>query len=155
MGHAIERKHERAPDAALCGEHLSAGGGEPIVAATALACAFHPAAVDQAEAFEAIESGVEGGDVEGDGAIGSVVDQPADVVPVAVLLLEQGQHEDFRAATLQFTGEVLRHMWPHHILTGRTSKRLARAHTAQALACDGPNLLTSGKRTEPRSGCAA
>src|SRR4030095_10805646 len=126
--HAIERRDEVSPDAALLREHLAACGGEPVVASAALPGFFDPAPVDQAFACEAVQRGVERGDVKRDGAIRAFVDQPADVVAVSILFFEEGEDHNFRAAAFQFALERCGHdVWSHHIWPRRATAS-ARAH---------------------------
>src|SRR5262249_34832149 len=113
---AIERGEKVLPDAALLREHLAACGGQPVVAAAALAGALDPAALDQAAVLEAIERGVERGGVKGDGAARSLVDQAADVVAVTLALVEERQDQDLGAATFELALEERRaHMWRDYI----------------------------------------
>src|SRR5439155_24908006 len=114
--HAVEGQEERFPDGPLLEEHLATGGGEPVIAAAPLAGAFYPAAFDQPLVFEAIERGVQRRGVKSDRAARPFVDQAADVVTVALALVEQCQDEHLRAAPLQLTLERRRaQIWRDYI----------------------------------------
>src|SRR5215208_1701735 len=63
---AVDASHELAPGAALHVEPLLALGGDPVVAAAALAGLLDPAAEDPAALLEAVEQRVERGDLEAD-----------------------------------------------------------------------------------------
>src|SRR5260221_7778241 len=82
LRHPIQRHEERVPDAALAGEGLTASARELVVAPAALPRALHPAALDQAAVFQAIERGVERGDGEADRAGPPAGGQPADLLAV-------------------------------------------------------------------------
>src|SRR6266545_762369 len=122
--HAIKREKERVPDAALLREHLTARGGQPVVAPAALASAFDPAAFDEALVFEPIQGRIERRGVERDGAAGSFLNQPADVVPVPLPLVEQREDQHLRAPSLQFPLQQRRaHMWRDYISRPAASSR--------------------------------
>jgi hypothetical protein len=70
-GHPVQRRDEGLPDTALLGEYLATSRGQAVIAPPALAWLLDPAAVDQAFAFEPVQRGIQGGDVERDGASGA------------------------------------------------------------------------------------
>src|SRR5260221_13206218 len=113
---AIERDEKGLPDAALAGEDLSSWWREPVISATALAGALHPPPFDEALVFEAIQRGIQGGDVEVDGAVGPLGNEPADLIAVALALFEEREDEQLGAAPFQLALEKRRaHMWAQHI----------------------------------------
>src|SRR5215471_12153364 len=101
--HAIERSEQRVPAPALAVQHLLAVGGDAIEAAAPRAGAFDPFALDEAATFEAVEGGIERGDVELDRAAGSLLDQLRDLVAVAVAFVDERKDEEFGAAFAQLT----------------------------------------------------
>src|SRR6202008_4581975 len=62
--HAVERREQRVPAAALAVEHLLAFGGDAIEPPPPRAGALDPLAVNQSAALEAIEGRVERRDVK-------------------------------------------------------------------------------------------
>src|SRR6478736_2787972 len=115
-GHAVERDKEGVPHAALPRQGGAAGLRQAVVAAPPLAGLLHPASFDQAAILELVQRRVERRDMEIDRAVGSIGDQPADVVAVARLFFDQGEDQHFGAAALQFTGQpVCDHMWARQI----------------------------------------
>src|SRR6266508_409500 len=145
--HAIKREKERVPDAALLREHLPASGRQPVVAPAALASAFDPAAFDEALVFEPIQGRIERRGVERDGAAGSFLNQPADVVPVPLPLVEQREDQHLRAPSLQFALQHRRaHMWRDYISRPAASSRPLLAGPAR------PRLWAPpGPTASPRS----
>src|SRR5712692_6064657 len=103
----VHGAHEVAPDAELLLEHFSAVHGQPVITPPALAGLLHPAAVDEAALFEAVEQGIEGSDVEAQDAAGAGVNQLAELIAVPRAVLEQRQDEQLGAAFLQLAVEHL------------------------------------------------
>src|SRR5205085_8383231 len=69
-----------------------------------------------AAVFEAVEGGVEGGDVEADRAVGAAGDQLADFVAVPLALLEERQDQQLGAAAFELALEfVWHHIWARTI----------------------------------------
>ena len=88
----IERHHEGLPDAALFREDLSSRRRS---AGSSGAGAALPSRSSGRRSGPSLPVGTrsdKGGDMEGDRAVGPFVDQPADVVAVAVLFFEQRQN---------------------------------------------------------------
>ena len=112
----IERQEEGLPHRALARENLPSGRGQLVVAPPPLARALDPSTVDEALVLEPVQRGIERRDVEVDGAVRPLFDEPADLVAVARTLLEQRQDQDFSATALQLAFKERRgHMWPQHI----------------------------------------
>src|SRR5581483_1277566 len=121
---AVQRRDEGAPAPALLRERFSALDGQAVEAAAARVGPLHPSPFDEAAALEAVERRVERRDMELQGAARSLVDQPGDLVAVAVALLEQRHDQRFGAAFPQLA--VGRHMQPAyvcsiHVSTARPS----------------------------------
>src|SRR5688572_13110365 len=89
-GDTAQRHDELFPAAALAGEHAAAGGRDAVEAAAPLARLLDPAPLNQLPALEAIEHGIERGDVELEHALRSLFDQLADLVAVPGAVLDQG-----------------------------------------------------------------
>src|SRR5882762_626207 len=137
---------ELAPVVTLCGEHVPAFGGQAVEAAPALARLLDPLARDPPALLEAIEEGIEGGDLELEAAAGACLDQLADLVAVARARLDERQDQQLGAAFLQLAIEHPRYMPHSDILYKGTrpgwSRRLAVRHAErlpagarQAQAC--------------------
>src|SRR5690349_5788884 len=99
--HAIQRLREVFPDRSLAHERAAPAGRQTVVSAPPLPGFLHPASLDHALRFEAIECRIERGDVERDRSVGSLFDLLADLVAVAFPLFEERQDEQFRATPLQ------------------------------------------------------
>jgi hypothetical protein len=89
LGDPSHRLDERRPGALLHAEHLSAGGREAVIPAAPLRRLLDPAAFEQAACLEAIQKGIEGGDVEAQRAAGSRLDELPDLVAVAGSVLDE------------------------------------------------------------------
>lgn len=98
---AIDSFYEFVPSAPLGGEHAPAFFGQVVIAAAALAGLFNPTPVDPAALLDPIEHWIERGDAEFHGTGGALLDQLADVVTVAGLVLEQGEDHQLGAPLLQ------------------------------------------------------
>src|SRR5687767_9579090 len=115
--HAIDRLREVLPDRSLPLEHAAAARRQTVITAPPLTGLLHPAAFDHALRFEAIERRIERGDVKGDGAVGSLVDQLADFIAMTLALFEQRQDQQLGTTALQLP---LQHR-PTHIWAGTIS----------------------------------
>src|SRR5439155_8258887 len=121
-----DRLHERGPAAALGGERPFPFGGQPVVAAAALAGLLHPAAGDHAAPLEPVEQRVERGDVEAEDPAGARVDQLPQLVAVAGLVLEEGEDQELGAALLPVrVRHQGPHMWECNISTASAAARQA------------------------------
>src|SRR5437868_1589581 len=98
LRHPVQRTEKVVPHTPLLAQRAPPGGGQFVIPAPPLPGALDPAPFDQAAVLEPIEGGVEGGDVEVDGAVGAAGDQLADLVAVPLPLLEQRQDEQLGAA---------------------------------------------------------
>src|SRR5262249_27501117 len=77
----------------------------------------------EAAVFETVERRIERRGVEADRAVGALVDQAADLIAVALPVLEQGEDEDFRAPTLELSLQRRHdHMWRDYISSRRSRK---------------------------------
>src|SRR5579871_1563359 len=104
------------PALPLFGEHLGSLGRQAIIAAAALAGLFHPAALNPAILFKAVQQRIKGGHVEAEGATGTRFDQFANVITMARLVFDQGEDQQLGTAFFPFTvvlGDL--HMWQFHI----------------------------------------
>src|SRR5579872_3077006 len=90
-GDAMDGLDERLPAFALPGQDLTALGGQTVVAAAALALFFHPASLNPAALFQAVEQGIERSGVKAEGARGALFDQLADFVAVTGAGFHQGE----------------------------------------------------------------
>src|SRR5688572_6548785 len=95
--HAVQRRDELVPEAALPLQHLAALGGQLVEAAAALARFLEPPALDETALLEAVEHRVERGNLEADGALRARFDQLADLVPVPLPVLQQRQDQHLGA----------------------------------------------------------
>src|SRR6187549_286928 len=102
---AGDRLHEVPPVVALRREHLPSLPGEPVETPPAGARLLDPPALEPAALLEAVEERVEGSDVEAEAALGAVLDELADLVPVARARLEEGEDEQLRRALLELAVE--------------------------------------------------
>jgi hypothetical protein len=90
---------DEIPPAFLFGaEGFAAPRGEAVIAAAALLGLFDPASGDPTFGFETVEERVERGDVELESAAGAELDELGDIVAVAGLVFEKGEHEELGAA---------------------------------------------------------
>ena len=80
---------------------------QAVVPAAALAGFFDPASVDPAALLQAVQQRIERCDAEFHRAGGAVLDQLADVVPVAGLVLDERKDHQLRAAFFQL--RILHH----------------------------------------------
>src|SRR5689334_22860456 len=71
---AVDRLDELPPAVALGGQHLFPFGRQAVVTAAALAGVLHPAALNPAALLQAVEQGVERGDVETQTAARALLD---------------------------------------------------------------------------------
>src|SRR5258706_8661937 len=92
---AVQCREERAPAPPLRGEHRLSFRGEAIETFAALTALLDPPALNETAALEAVERGVERGDVKLQGAAGSAVDQLRQLVAVAIALVEEREQQNF------------------------------------------------------------
>jgi hypothetical protein len=109
---AVERLEKRFPSPALRRERLAAGRCDPIEAPPALAGLLDPAPLDQSPPLEPVEERIERRDPEANLPVGALLDELRDLVPVTLLLLDQGQHQHLGAAPLQIARA---HVFRRHI----------------------------------------
>src|SRR5689334_15924527 len=93
---------ELRPLLALRRENMTAGLCDRVVAAAALARAFHPASAYEPALLEFVERGVERREVEGQCAAGTLFDRFDQLVAVARLVLEEREDEELGAALFRF-----------------------------------------------------
>src|SRR6266850_5469625 len=96
----VHRLDERRPGALLPAEHLPPRGRQLVVAAAALRRLLDPATLDEPPRLEAIEKGIERGDVEAERAARPRLDELADLVAVAGALLDEREDEKLGGAFL-------------------------------------------------------
>src|SRR6185436_16026092 len=109
-GDVLDGVDEFPPVVALRGEHAPPFGGEPVEAPPPLAGLLDPASRDPAALLEAVEEGIERGDLEADPSVGSLLDQLADLVAVARTGLDEREDEELGAPFLQLAVEHPRDM---------------------------------------------
>src|SRR5262245_26809313 len=97
----VDGGDEVLPAAGLGGEHAPAGGGEAVVASAPDPRLLHPLPLDPAALLEAVQEGIERGDVVAQRASRALFDQLADLVAVARAGLHERQDEELRAPLLQ------------------------------------------------------
>src|SRR5262245_48340708 len=97
-GDAADRAREHLPGAALRGQHPAPLRRQTIEPPPALAGFLRPTPLDPFALLEAIEQGIERRGIEPQRAVGSRLDQLADVVAVPRPVLDQGENEQFSAA---------------------------------------------------------
>ena len=103
--------------------------------------------------LHAIQRGVERRGVKGDRAARPLIDQPGELVAVAIALLEQRQNQQLGAAALQLARERIdAHMWAHHICDVPPVKRDAIFTTAPAEALQLRSIATASTRVARRAG---
>src|SRR5258706_4066230 len=100
-GVSVDGVGELAPRAALRREDARTGGGQPVVAAPALARFLDPAADDPAALLEPVQQRIQRGDAEFQHAARSRLDQLAQVVAVARLIFDERQDEELGAPLLE------------------------------------------------------
>src|SRR6266705_3064571 len=105
-GDATDCGDELAPCIALRGEHLRALRREAVVPAAALAGLLDPPAVNPPALLEAIEHGVERGDAERENAARSGLDQLAEVVAMARLVLDERQDQELSTPLFELAVEA-------------------------------------------------
>src|SRR5689334_14542473 len=108
-----DRLGERTPRAALRFEDLRSRCGQGVVAAAALPGLLDPASLDPAAFLEAIQQRIERCHAELEDAVGLGLDQLAQVVAVARLVLEQREDEELGASLLQLAIESRRLVMLH------------------------------------------
>jgi hypothetical protein len=94
-------------------EHAAPFGRDSVVAAAPLTALFHPAPADPAAAFEAIEHGIERGDMKPQHPGRTAVNLTRDVVPVPGHLLDGSEDHQLGSAFLQVI--LWRHIWSDNI----------------------------------------
>src|SRR5262245_3548029 len=100
-GDEAHRGHERLPGVPLTGEDTASLRREPIESAAALAGFFHPAPLQPAALFEAIQQRIQRRDMEFQLAAGLAFDQPADLVAMPRALLDNRQDDQLRRPLFQ------------------------------------------------------
>src|SRR5262245_63132963 len=100
-----DRGDELAPALALGVECLATVFGDRVVASASLPGAFDPSTDDPAALFHPVEQGIERGDVEGEHATRSRLDEFRDLVSMSRLGLEEREDEEFGAALFQLGGK--------------------------------------------------
>jgi hypothetical protein len=100
---AIQRAKEVLPEASLVREYLPASRREPVVSPPSLTGFLDPPSFDQTFRLHAVKRRIKGSDVEGDGALGSIVDELRDLVAMAVSFFQKRKDQEFRAPALEFT----------------------------------------------------
>src|SRR5215813_13042131 len=81
--HAIQGGEKVRPRLALLGQDLLARSRQLVIPATALTGFLDPAAFNQSSFFHSIQQWIERRDVELQNAVGSLLDQFRDLVPMA------------------------------------------------------------------------
>src|SRR5690348_16178291 len=97
--------HELLPAVPLCLERPLTTCRDAVVAPPPLTGLLHPSPLDPPSALHAIEHRVQRRDVKVQHAVGARLDQPAQIVAVPRLVLEQREDEKFGAPSLQFGRE--------------------------------------------------
>src|SRR5215207_4121511 len=105
---AADGLDELAPGVALRGEYFLPFGRQLVVAAAALPGLLHPAPLNPAPALQTVEQRVERRDVEAQHAARALLDEVADVVAVARLVLDEREDEQLSAPLLQLARENVR-----------------------------------------------
>src|SRR5688572_21603298 len=143
-GDEPHRGDEGLPGSALAGEHPPALGGEPVETPAPLPRFLHPSALQPAALLEAIEEGVERGDVEFQLTGRSRLDQAADLVAVPGAALDDGEDDQLGRALLQLAVEHAavnrchRQIWYSRGL-GRVTCHVLGCYVLRARAtCDAP-----------------
>src|SRR5690349_15652198 len=95
-----ESREQRFPAAALRREGLAARRSDPVETAAPQARLLDPPPLDQPTPLEAIQQRIERGHAEADLAVGALLDQLGDLVAMALLFLDQRQHQHLGAASL-------------------------------------------------------
>jgi hypothetical protein len=98
MRDAVQRPEEVLPGRAFLGQDAAARRRDAIAAAPARPGALDPAALDEAAILEPVQRRIERRDVEAELALRPLTDQPADVVAVPGLVLDERQDQDVGAA---------------------------------------------------------
>jgi hypothetical protein len=117
---AADSGHEVFPTLLFRAEHPAPFRSEAVIPAAALLRLLDPLALDPALSFEAVEQGIQGGDMEAQGAAGADLDQFRDVVTVTGLGFEEREDQELGAAFLPFRvglGIVWFHIWASNIST--------------------------------------
>src|SRR6185312_1234674 len=102
---ALHGSHKFKPGITLLLQDLASGGRELVIAAAALACFFHPAALDPAALLQSVQQRIKRGNVEGERAVRLLLNELADFIAVARTGFQQGEDEQLSAAFLEFTVE--------------------------------------------------
>src|SRR5439155_18493783 len=95
---ADERGDEGVPGRAALGEDAASFGRDVVVTAPPLARFLHPATLDQPPPLEPVQQRIERRGMELEDAVGPLLDQLGDLVPMAGALLEEGEDEHLSAA---------------------------------------------------------
>jgi hypothetical protein len=91
---------ELQPSGAQLVERAAAGGGDRIESAATFTGLLHPATGDPTAVFHAIQQGVERRDMKRQHALRAGFDELVELIPVASLVLEEREDEEFGAALL-------------------------------------------------------
>ena len=99
------------PVGPLALENVFPFGCQPIVTTAPLAGFLDPPSGNQSPPFQAVEHGVERGDVEFEQAVRTVFDELADLIPMTSAVLDERKDQQLRAAFFQFP---VKH-WQYHM----------------------------------------
>src|SRR5262249_31320238 len=150
-GDAVDRRDELAPGAALRFEHAGAGGRQPVVAPAALPRLLDPAALNPAAFLEAIEQRVERRDAGLEHAARAELDELAEVVAMARLVLDERQDQQFGAALLQFPVEHPRSHVLHSDILTKGIRRKQAGKSCRLLKAQSSKLRATLPRTAHNS----
>src|SRR6185369_4584215 len=101
-GDAIERGEEIGPGLTLFVQDFAAGGGDFVIASSALAGFFNPSALNPAASFEPIEHRIKRGDVELKHSVGTLFDEFGNFISVTRSVFDQRQNQHFGTSSFDF-----------------------------------------------------
>src|SRR5262249_17875367 len=118
-GEVPDQREELPPLLALRLEHAASLRRDRVIAPPPLAGLLDPAAVNPFPFLELVQRRVEGGEVEGEGAAGSLFDQLRELVAVERLIVEEREHDQLGRALLGFTDRAAEFHAGDYILDSR------------------------------------
>src|SRR5580700_7295841 len=102
---SVDGGNKLLPGTALGLQELAPGRREPVTAAAALAVFLQPAAGDQTAVLQPEQDGVQRPDAKADLAVGTFLNQLADIVPMARPAFQQSENQQLGTAFVQIAIE--------------------------------------------------
>src|SRR5580692_11051489 len=142
------RLYKSLPVAPLPCQNLATFSSEAVIASAPLIRLFNPPTLHQLPLLKPVEKRVERSDMEAQGSCRSCFDQLANVIPVAGLLLQQRENEQFCATLLPLTIGIVRgfHICWSHIYVTPIYDVKAREGLWLVFSVEGPTANSPNER---------